>query len=1261
MAIYDLYIFPRFRIPAGWLEVRIARENNFAMVDVDGMTPLAGRTVLQVNSTTRFIETVGDYTQRFNNEDGAFEADPIEFDLYDLLAIGGELFTGGVSGGMVTTNFASSGTTFFDSLFDDDEREYHLFLSFINSNDERDLFFNGVVNATDIERTSVHMERAQTTGERQTAQRVRVTAYPAFLQLKKITCEECFIALYWSFLGYGNHMPDTATTDISPVTEAPYWRAGMRAIDLPWVGSDDHTSGDYITPPDWIDHPDFLTTADYGSYEEENGFDTAEFGYSRAQADFPQSTWPVKLTAIFRAIQWLLHGAQGIMPSYTVPTADFAYKRNKYSTEDGTYIDDQVFGAIDVTHTWDEMCISLNHWFGFHGPLTGESTFRYHEYPITWKRDAPLSDILKDLCYQFGWVLAWQINQQTGRVTLALRSRRYQSDQIPSSFRLLADGSSESARQIGATHVLVKHRGDNVTYKCPSYGTGDGVEIEIPFRTRAFGNFTAPVIPSDRLIYDQNKDLLGQSVFGQRISKDEADLINADSWVFASHLYLYRSEETITDEFPTIFGHPTDPGMYAVRSCTEKPGTDGVGGSWANRDNTLYAAAQYYAREMIGNRVVLSRSYMGILADDNTISSLVPGITTTFRYRNAVRTFGAVEIRRSFMNDQTSLSLVERPDDYNALDDLPVSITQDGNGGGTSGGGGGGGTSGVSNIVNVTTQGVGGAGTPNYLPAWNEARSLKNSRTQLFASQGVQATLGKTDDTIPAVYGGESISGYTATGIKGQSDSGYGMLAISASGTGMRAETTSGIAIEAVGGRVKTPAIQIPTGAGAGKWLQSDADGYGTWQSLTAVTSITIDTGTTGLTLSGGSTTQTITTSGTFAIGGALNVANGGTGRTTLHSGAILLGQGTLGVAQLDGDTAGTIAIASGSGWSAQSMNGDATISAAGTLTLASTAVTAGSYTSANITVDAKGRITAAANGTSGITLTGTDNHYAVKTGSGTIGTGRLEDGATNGILYAAALSGDTKALLYLDSTAASTAQRAVHAVAGAAAAVYGATTNTNTAAHGGYFYASRPFALSGGAVLRVEEAGTSAGTVLLDLVHSGSGDWITAAGNGGSLTIGQGSLAYTTGSGGLTSTSSLATVAVTSGQTSAAVASVRLETSSSGTAAAGFGGDIEHKLEDAGGSLILASSISTVWATATAGSTKGRLVLYAVDGAGTNKREGMRIEGSGSAAMIGFLGAAAAVQQTGGAATAGNTYTATEKSMLQKVYDMGRTFGFLS
>jgi hypothetical protein len=65
--------------------------------------------------------------------------------------------------------------------------------------------------------------------------------------------------------------------------------------------------------------------------------------------------------------------------------------------------------------------------------------------------------------------------------------------------------------------------------------------------------------------------------------------------------------------------------------------------------------------------------------------------------------------------------------------------------------------------------------------------------------------------------------------------------------------------------------------------ISSPTSGAGT------VTSINVSGGTTGLTTSGGP----VTSSGTITLAGTLNVANGGTGATTLSSGYVLKGNGT--------------------------------------------------------------------------------------------------------------------------------------------------------------------------------------------------------------------------------------------------------------------------------------------------------------------------------------------------------------------------------
>ena len=64
------------------------------------------------------------------------------------------------------------------------------------------------------------------------------------------------------------------------------------------------------------------------------------------------------------------------------------------------------------------------------------------------------------------------------------------------------------------------------------------------------------------------------------------------------------------------------------------------------------------------------------------------------------------------------------------------------------------------------------------------------------------------------------------------------------------------------------------------------------------VTSVTLDTTTTGLTVSGG-TTETITDAGTFTIAGTLVAVNGGTSFNTYATGDLIYASGTDTLAKL--------------------------------------------------------------------------------------------------------------------------------------------------------------------------------------------------------------------------------------------------------------------------------------------------------------------------------------------------------------------------
>jgi hypothetical protein len=99
-----------------------------------------------------------------------------------------------------------------------------------------------------------------------------------------------------------------------------------------------------------------------------------------------------------------------------------------------------------------------------------------------------------------------------------------------------------------------------------------------------------------------------------------------------------------------------------------------------------------------------------------------------------------------------------------------------------------------------------------------------------------------------------------------------------------------------------TPSISFPSWpANASGVLTNNGSGTLSWAAAATgtVTSVTLAASTTGLTISGGAS-QTITSSGTFTLGGTLAVANGGTGTSTAFTPGSIVFAGASGVYSQD-------------------------------------------------------------------------------------------------------------------------------------------------------------------------------------------------------------------------------------------------------------------------------------------------------------------------------------------------------------------------
>lgn len=198
---------------------------------------------------------------------------------------------------------------------------------------------------------------------------------------------------------------------------------------------------------------------------------------------------------------------------------------------------------------------------------------------------------------------------------------------------------------------------------------------------------------------------------------------------------------------------------------------------------------------------------------------------------------------------------------------------------------------------------LGGTGTGNFVAwngtSWAEATLLGTTKggtgLSSFISGGAvyaNSTSTLTTGTLPATSGGTGVSSYTKGDI-------------------LYAQDASTL-------------VKLPIGS-SGQVLSVSVSGIPTWGSTAAgVTSFSA--GTTGF-------QPNIATGGAVTLSGTLNVANGGTGATTLASNALLVGAGTSTVATLAPGAANTVVKSNGTTWTAANIS--ATDITSGTLPVA--------------------------------------------------------------------------------------------------------------------------------------------------------------------------------------------------------------------------------------------------------------------------------------------------------------------------------------
>jgi hypothetical protein len=207
------------------------------------------------------------------------------------------------------------------------------------------------------------------------------------------------------------------------------------------------------------------------------------------------------------------------------------------------------------------------------------------------------------------------------------------------------------------------------------------------------------------------------------------------------------------------------------------------------------------------------------------------------------------------------------------------------------------------------------AGTGITVPAGKTTWVFTNATNVVdIVTHLTSLTLGSA---LPVASGGTGSTSGNASALTGfnASNVSSGTLAVSFGGTGANAAPTARVNLLPSYGGNAGKLLALNAGATDVEWIS--AGGAGT------VTSVNASTAISGLSFSGGP----VTSAGTLTLSGTLGVQGGGTGTTSLTSGAVLIGAGTSAVTSVSPGTAANVLTSNGSAWVSQAPSGGGAVS----------------------------------------------------------------------------------------------------------------------------------------------------------------------------------------------------------------------------------------------------------------------------------------------------------------------------------------------
>lgn len=629
---YKQIIFPLLPTAGGWIEVRI-NKNATAYTQPDADTLILGSIM------SRTLISVGSFKSGYSDSDGR-----ILFDQMEIVFRDAGSYSGTVNGSPVSVDLLSSQSSFLDWLFDDDDAVYTVFFSLRRPTDLAgdpttwDCFFIGGIDPLMVTRVHNNVSSPLTASEEITQQEVRAPVFAAIDALKGKTVGD----LVDMIEADRSHYVNMDTSDP--------WFGGIVATRLSLASK---AAKDPTRTRNRNDCFGFASRHVFG----DTTYDTG------SSSPLKNGPFAISVHSIIKAVADLCGFNYDDSQALTIAPALLMFEWQGGAGPEYN----PVPWAMSYT---DPIFLSYHHMFGF-SPYDGAE----YDWPCSWKRDQPVTDILRDLARQFGCHIYTHVSNSTKKIELRLRSRREEFGTIPADWTLLSGASKEEPRRINKQHIKIKYKADSEEILIPASAPGEGIEVELPLRTREYGWANAVGL------FWQEYQLIGNRSFGDEKpqnaacvrgvydSEQKKTVTNPDGWVLGACMFRHDTPNLVNRYYPNTSEWGLSKwtsvsvwdGYYAVSAYRLRSALNsGYGDARCEIGTMMY-------QEMLRRSIILTRKFSGILGTDGRVETVKPGTTTTFRYRGALRKFKVESLERNFMDWTTEVQLVEVPTSYTDL------------------------------------------------------------------------------------------------------------------------------------------------------------------------------------------------------------------------------------------------------------------------------------------------------------------------------------------------------------------------------------------------------------------------------------------------------------------------------------------------------------------------------------------------------------------------------------------------------------------